>query len=101
MKPSEDRNVTAPIVATELRVWACLDREEWRNREDLAPLAGVSELEAEEACLRFFACGLIVRRAAYPDYRYRLIALPDRMKTERGRILWEKLQAAMSAEAVV
>lgn len=82
------------VTPADCRVWLMLSPEDWRNREDLAVLAGVTEREAAEACAKFFTGGLVVRRAAYPDYRYRRVAISGSLLTDRGRLLKAALDAA-------
>lgn len=98
--PTEDRLLTAPITAEEARVWVSLDQVDWRNREDLMVLAGVTDHAASDACDRFWRCGLVVRRPGYADYRYRFCPIPEALLTARGSSLLAKLEAAIREVAV-
>jgi hypothetical protein len=60
----------------ESSVFLALRTKEWLSPEDLMARAPVAADTARAWCERFWQMGLVVRRGAYPNYRYRALRVP-------------------------
>jgi len=60
----------------ESSVFLALRTKDWLSPEDLMARAVVAADTARAWCDRFWQMGLVVRRRAYPDYRYRGLRVP-------------------------
>jgi hypothetical protein len=60
-----------PVTAQEARAFSVLRSADWLLADDVAARAELTVQEAEHWCHHFFHKGVVVRRSAYPCYRYR------------------------------
>jgi hypothetical protein len=64
------------VPEAETSVFLALRTRDWLSPEDLMTRAAVAEDTARAWCERFWQMGLVARRGAYPDYRYRALRVP-------------------------
>ena len=67
---------TVADVVPESSVLLALRTRDWLAPEDLMARAAVPEDMARACCERFWRMGLVARRGAFPDYRYRALRVP-------------------------
>ena len=71
-------NTASPQGVSEIEsiLFLALRTEDWLLPEDLMARAGVAVATARAWCERFWQMGVVVRRGAYPSYRYRALRVP-------------------------
>jgi len=77
-KTSPAPNMTIPdgLPEAESSVLIALRTKDWLSPEDLMARAQVAKDTARACCERFWLMGLVVRRGASPNYRYRALRVP-------------------------
>ena len=76
MSPAPKTTIADGVPEAERRVFIALRTKDWLLPEDLMARAAVAEDTARECCERFWRMGLVVRRGASPNYRYRALQVP-------------------------